>query len=60
MYLVLTFRICKKCITDANLSRRGKMKILLLFGLVALSKGDTYVPGTPGAPWSPEVAATIR
>ena len=36
------------------------MKILLLFGLVALSKGDTYVPGTPGAPWSPEVAATIR
>ena len=37
-----------------------KVKIFLLFGLLALSNGETYVPGTPGAPWSSEVAATIR
>ena len=36
------------------------MKILLLLALVALVKGDTYVPGTPGAPWSSEVASIIR
>ena len=36
------------------------MKILILFGMATLVIGDTYVPGTPGAPWSSEVAATIR
>ena len=36
------------------------MKILVLFGLVALVKCNTYEPGTPGASWTPEVATIIR
>ena len=59
MYLVLRFIILKK-MTYLSSFNTGKMKTLLLLSLVALVKGETYVPGTPGAPWSSEVASTIR